>query len=994
MKHLIFMGDAGPDVEKLRRALAEALGADAALFPALKKTSGPVDEAFDAAIRRWQGGVGIIADGIVGPYGQTLLGLTTPAPMAFEPPLNVGNVSQLFPATKSANIARYLPYVMAALGSAGIADQAMVLGALGTIRAETEGFVPISEFQSRFNTPPQGAPFSLYDHRGDIGNKATGDGARYKGRGFVQLTGRANYSTYGQRIDYPLENDPDRANAPEVAAVLLAQFLADKAVKFRAALATGDLRAARRLVNGGSHGLVSFSDVFERAEHIWGPVAPTINAAGKAGAAKPGKTSKAAAKATKAAKPAAPVRAMRTRKDSADLRDRAFQPAAFSLPEEHPPQTHVGQFLPAYSAAGLVLDQGSEGACTGFGLACVINYMRWVRARNPLKMESVSPRMLYTLARRHDEYDGENYDGSSCRGAIKGWFNNGVCLETDWPYAADNTLAAKYGFAERAVQNTLGVYYRIDTKSITDLQAAIAQHAAIYVSAFTHDGWSKVPSLPITGKAAKTTKTTKGKKAANVVQVTHATLPDIVFDGRPSQSGGHAFAIVGFNTRGFIVQNSWGRDWGQGGFAVLSYLDWLANGMDAWVVAMGVPGVVAGRLAVVQGPDGSRVGFGADRSKWWDQGLAYQHSVVLGNDGRVSRYLTEDEQPRKLQKQVYALPDAWFRSQKGKTKRLVLYVHGGLNSEESAIKRASAMGRFFIGNGCYPLFLVWKTGLFESVGSIIADSFHRQPAAAGAGEWFSEKTDLLIEKTIGRPAARPIWSEMKENACLAYTPRRGGDLLLDALQALVSTWGNQFELHVVGHSAGAIALGHMLGALAKRAALGHDDGLNARLTSAHLYAPACSVAFANIQYASNPHVMERLFMDVLSDEVERDDTVASIYRKSLLYLVSNALETDLHTPILGLDRVSKDSDSGWDGSSDTNETLSTWRTAAASAELEKRTTRVTSNTITTALDAENKPVQQPAAHGSFDNDINVLTRTLERITGGPLVMPIDDLRGY
>ncbi|MFZ4285720.1 C1 family peptidase [Variovorax sp. HJSM1_2] len=985
MKHLIFMGDSGPDVEKLRKALADALGADAALFPALKKTSGPVDEAFDAAIRRWQGGVGIIADGIVGPYGQNLLGLTAPAPMAFTPPLNVGNVSQLFPATKSANIARYLPYVMAALGSAGIADQAMVLGALGTIRAETEGFVPISEFQSRFNTPPQGPAFSLYDHRGDIGNKAAGDGARFRGRGFVQLTGRSNYRTYGQRIDYPLENDPDRANAPEVAAVLLAQFLADKATKFRAALAAGDLRAARRLVNGGSHGLVSFSDVFERAEDIWGPVAPTITAAGKAGAAKPRK----APKATKAT--AAPVRAMRTRKDAADLRDRAFQPAAFSLPEEHPPQIHVGRFLPAYSAAGLVLDQGSEGACTGFGLACVINYMRWVRAQNPAKMESVSPRMLYTLARRHDEYDGENYDGSSCRGAIKGWFNNGVCLETDWPYTPDNTQAAKYGFAERAAQNTLGVYYRIDTKSITDLQAAIAQHAAIYVSAFTHDGWGNVASKPITAKAAKTT---KGKKTSTAT-VSHATLPEIIFDGRPSQSGGHAFAIVGFNTRGFIVQNSWGPDWGQGGFAVLSYLDWLANGMDAWVVAMGVPGVVAGRLAVVQGPDGGSAGIGSDRSKWWDQGLAYQHSVVLGNDGRVSRYLTEDEQPRKLQKQVYALPDAWFRSQKSATKRLVLYVHGGLNSEEAAIKRVSAMGRFFIGNGCYPLFLVWKTGVLESLGGILADAFRRQPAAAaGAGEWFTEKTDLLVEKSIGRPLARPIWSEMKENACLAYAPRRGGDLLLDALQALAGTWGNKFELHLIGHSAGAIALGHLLGALQKRATAGQDGGLNARVVSTHLYAPACSVAFANTHYASNEEVMKRLHLDVLADTVERDDTVASVYRKSLLYLVANALETDLHTPILGLARVFEPNDAGWDGSSDTNETLATWRAAAANVQLAERTTQVTSSAITTAIGADQKPVQQPAAHGSFDNDITVLTRTLERITGGPLSMPIDDLRGY
>ena len=47
---------------------------------------------------------------------------------------------------------------------------------------------------------------------------------------------------------------------------------------------------------------------------------------------------------------------------------------------------------------------------------------------------------------------------------------------------------------------------------------------------------------------------------------------------------------------------------GAGGFGVISYLDWLANGMDAWVVSLGVPGVIAGRLAVVHGQAGALAG--------------------------------------------------------------------------------------------------------------------------------------------------------------------------------------------------------------------------------------------------------------------------------------------------------------------------------------------------------------------------------------------------
>ncbi|MDM0073416.1 C1 family peptidase [Variovorax sp. J2P1-59] len=978
MDILMLKGSTGTDVDKLRAALATALGDEATGFSSLGKPGTPIDDDFDAAIKRWQAGVGIIADGVVGPRCQILLELIPEVGGSLSLPLTVGKVSQVFPATKPANIARYLPYIGSALGVAHLTDPAMILGALGTIRAETEGFVPISEFQSKYNTAPGGAPYALYDLRKDIGNGAAGDGAKYKGRGFVQLTGKANYIKYGKDVGLQLEAMPDMANAPEIAAVLLALFLQDKATAFRAAVAKKDYKAARKLVNGGAHGLENFTDVFQRAQPVWKEEL-TIAAASGIPAGKPGAAARrAVASATKAL--AARVDHPRkskdslTRKDAADIRDRLYMPPAVSLPDVYPPLDQF-HFLPSYTKANLILAQGREGSCTGFGLTCVINYMRWIKAKTPPAMTSVSPRMLYTLARRHDEYEGENYEGSTCRGAIKGWFNHGVCLEPDWPYAAGKATAPKYGFAKRAANITLGVYYRIDTSSITDLQAAISQHGAIFVSAYTHDGWDTV--------------------AAVGVPSDHSRVPVIQFDGRKSETGGHAFAFVGYNDQGFILQNSWGTGFGAGGFAVLSYLDWLANAMDAWVVSLGVPRVIAGQLAA-GGSTGVEVGrSGADRSKWWDNSLAYQHSVVLGNDGRVSRYLTEDEQPRKLQQQAYVLPDAWFRERGVQRKRLVLYVHGGLNDEATAIKRASAMGRYFIGNGCYPIFLVWKTGLLESLTDIITDMFRKQPAVAGAPGWVTDASDLVIEKTIARPGAKPIWSEMKENAELAFVERRGGDLLLDALSSLAGTWGDDFELHLVGHSAGSIAIGHLLKALALRRDGGRDQGLWKCLTSISLFAPACSVAFANRTYAKNQDVMQRLHLDILADKIERDDNVAAIYRKSLLYLVSNALEADVHAPILGLDRVADPNDTGWDGTSDTGDALKTWRQAAEDSDLGNRTTKVTASQVKTAIDANGKPVMTPAAHGSFDNDIDVVSRTMLRITGdAKLAMPIDDLRGF
>ena len=168
MDILMLKGSSGADVDKLRTALAAALGDDATGFPSLGRPGGPIDDDFDAAIKRWQAGVGIIADGVIGPRCQILLELIAEAGDTLALPLTVGKVSQVVPATKPANIARYLPYISSALGVAHLTDPAMVLGALGTIRSETEGFVPISEFQSRFNTDPGGQPFARYDMRKDI----------------------------------------------------------------------------------------------------------------------------------------------------------------------------------------------------------------------------------------------------------------------------------------------------------------------------------------------------------------------------------------------------------------------------------------------------------------------------------------------------------------------------------------------------------------------------------------------------------------------------------------------------------------------------------------------------------------------------------------------------------------------------------------------------------------------------------------------------------
>jgi putative chitinase len=185
-------------------------------------------------------------------------------PLSIIPEMTVDIATRIVPQAPRANIESNLPLVLDALIVPELADKPMILMALATIRAETGSFLPISEGQSHFNTSPGGHPFDLYDSRADLGNLGPPDGERFKGRGFIQLTGRANYALHSTAIglgDQLIEN-PDLANDPGIAARLLASFLKTHEERIRAALADGDLREARRLVNGGAHGLDAFTAAY------------------------------------------------------------------------------------------------------------------------------------------------------------------------------------------------------------------------------------------------------------------------------------------------------------------------------------------------------------------------------------------------------------------------------------------------------------------------------------------------------------------------------------------------------------------------------------------------------------------------------------------------------------------------------------------------------------------------------------------------------------
>jgi putative chitinase len=219
----------------------------------------------EAAVLSFQHSTGLLADGIAGPKTLSALALAdSDALPDVTGDMSVQVASQMCPGATLGNIKANLPVLLASLTKYELVDKTMLLMAVATIRVETAGFVPLDEGHSKYNTSPSGAPFDLYDNRADLGNQGAPDGAAFKGRGFIQLTGRANYTRYGPRLNPPVDlvTTPELANSPQVAADLLSLFLNDRELQIKDALMHGNMQAARRLVNGGTTGIDDFTSAY------------------------------------------------------------------------------------------------------------------------------------------------------------------------------------------------------------------------------------------------------------------------------------------------------------------------------------------------------------------------------------------------------------------------------------------------------------------------------------------------------------------------------------------------------------------------------------------------------------------------------------------------------------------------------------------------------------------------------------------------------------
>jgi len=710
------------------------------------------------------------------------------------------------------------------------------------------------------------------------------------------------------------------------------------------------------------------------------------------------------------------------RPDPIDHRDLWYEPSLVEVPSYN-----TAEDLRAPDI--FVRQQGDEGSCTGQALAAVVDLQNSKRFRVGADVpRRVSARMAYENARLYDEHPEDGLEGSSLRGAIKGFYHRGLCNAARAPYHSfDNDFEYNKEIADDARRVILGAYFRL-RHVLNHYHTAITEVGAILCSAIIHEGWEH--------KNVE-------KKNGRII------LRD---DGSATRKlkllGGHAFAIVGYDDDGFLVLNSWGRKWGNfdptlaireqieaSGMTIVpkeelknirnrkvvafpkdltegslpgvshwSYEDWSRHVLDAWVLRLTAPtqkdAWYSGgfHTSSTEPADSSEAVFGKSSTP--------RSRAVVGHYIHVRDGELVDEPPYVNDLKTFKNTAKIIReanSKKRKYQHILLYAHGGLDSIESASARAAVMTSVFKRHGVYPVFFFWRTGF----GNITQDVLRGLlPRVENRSMGSTKVTNHLLERMI-EPIGGAIWRDIKKNAenCFqcpnvgdSECPRCGQadskkcdrgmawqalDVLLEVLREARNTDG-ALKLHLASHSAGVFMLGEMLRRHSREVEEGQTPPFDLKdLHTVSLFAPTCTDhyfrhAFGALRPVLSSKVVEdgvdflHYQLPDLADKAGIDGALDP-YTRSFPYLVSNALEDVRGTRIVGLEKH-------WDDLIE-YETENLTAENSAASEFWKAFPREVLNERTTGY---------TIGHTQFDNSAGLMNRVLRRITGRSAVRGFRD----
>ncbi len=168
---------------------------------------------------------------------------------------------QIMPRLSAAKVAQLLPYLNSAMVEYGIDSAARASAFLAQLAHESGEFRWMEEIWGPTGAQKRYEPVTELAKR--LGNTQAGDGKRFKGRGPIQLTGRANYQRFGQLLGIDLVSEPEQAAEPDVAFRIAALYWASRGLNELAD--RQDFREITRRINGGFNGLEDRVKYFDRA---------------------------------------------------------------------------------------------------------------------------------------------------------------------------------------------------------------------------------------------------------------------------------------------------------------------------------------------------------------------------------------------------------------------------------------------------------------------------------------------------------------------------------------------------------------------------------------------------------------------------------------------------------------------------------------------------------------------------------------------------------
>ena len=172
--------------------------------------------------------------------------------------LTTTQLSQIMPGLAEAKTTLYLPPL----------NQAMQRFAVDTVLRAAAFVAQLAHESGEFRFMEEiwgpTAAQRGYEGRADLGNTQPGDGKRFKGRGPIQITGRANYKKYGGLLGIDLIGSPERAAAPDVAFLIAGLYWATNHLNELAD--AQQFVAITKRINGGINGLPDRQMFYERAK--------------------------------------------------------------------------------------------------------------------------------------------------------------------------------------------------------------------------------------------------------------------------------------------------------------------------------------------------------------------------------------------------------------------------------------------------------------------------------------------------------------------------------------------------------------------------------------------------------------------------------------------------------------------------------------------------------------------------------------------------------